>query len=216
MRSEKGKRTKMRQLILASASERRARILREAGIEHRVVIAEVEEHDGAGSDVMKTVVHNAGLKASSVAEKVSGPVVIAADTLVVHDDEIIGKPADENAARDLLSRFSGTRVDVYTGLCVHDTLTGRRSMGAERSELYVVDLSVDEKDRFFRLMAPYDKAGGFSIEGAGALLFDNIRGSYFNILGLPMIKLRELFSMIDLELLDLIGKRTDTSRNGNG
>lgn len=206
----------MREVILASASERRARILTEAGIEHRVVIAEVEEHDGAGSDVMKTVVHNAGLKASAVAEKMNGPVVIAADTLVVHDEEMIGKPADENAARKLLDRFSGTRVDVYTGLCVHDTLSGKRSEGAERSELYVVDLSGDEKERFFKLMAPYDKAGGFSIEGVGALLFDDIRGSYYNVLGLPMIKLRELFGKIGLELMDCIRKDTDTFRGRRG
>lgn len=203
----------MREVVLASASERRARILRETGIEHRVIVTDVEERDGTGGDVMRTVVHNAGIKASSAAERTDGAVIIAADTLVVHDDEIIGKPADEKAAKELLDRFSGARVDVCTGLCVYDTLSGGRAEGAERSELYVADLSGVEKERFFELMAPYDKAGGFSIEGVGALLFDDIRGSYFNILGLPMMKLRELFGMIDMELLDLIGEDTDARRD---
>lgn len=178
--------------------------MREAGINFEVIISGAIEHDGSGNSVAETVVINAREKAESVAAGPKGPVVIGADTLVVHDGVIIGKPCDEKAARELLDKFTGTDVEVYTGLCVIDTETGKRAEGSERSDIQVASVSQEEADRFFALMSPYDKAGGFSIEGVGSLLFDDIRGSYFNILGLPMMKLRELFKKIDLELLDFI------------
>jgi septum formation protein len=133
---------------------------------------------------------------------------------VVHGKDILGKPGDEAAARDMLKRFSGGKIDIYTGLCVIDASTGKRAVGFERSGLAVASLTDGEVGRYFRLLAPYDKAGGFSIEGIGSLLFDDISGSYFNILGLPMMKLKDLFKEAGLDILDYVIPERPVGRPG--
>ncbi len=194
----------MREIILASASERRARILLECGIEHRVVPSGIEENHDSELPVSEIVSMNARAKAEAVSVRFADSIIIGADTLVVHGKDIIGKPGDESAAKELLARFSGTEVEVYTGLCVIDTSSDRKACGFERSDLSVVPLTEEDAEKFFPFMGPYDKAGGFSIEGIGSMLFDDIRGSYFNILGLPMMKLRELFAQVGLDILDYV------------
>jgi len=194
----------VKEIILASASERRARILAECGIAYRIVMSSAEEAPGGDRDISETVCENAVLKAADVAAGVPDAVVIGADTLVAHGDDVIGKPDGEEDARDMLKRFSGDELEVYTGLCVIRTDSGQKAVGYEKSGLSVISLTGDEEEKYFRLLAPYDKAGGFSIEGIGALLFDNITGSYFNILGLPMIRLGKLFTEVGLDILDFV------------
>jgi len=192
----------MKTIILASASERRSRILSECGIKHKVVPGAVEE----GPDVLE----NAVKKAENAAGRFKDAIIIGADTLVVHDGDILGKPNSEDTAKEMLARFSGSEVEVYTGLCVIDTGTGKKASGAEKSSLSVHELADERIDKYFKLLAPYDKAGGFSIEGVGSLVFDDIRGSYFNILGLPMTKLAELFGEIGEDILDYVDTRHKT------
>lgn len=194
----------MKEVILASASDRRSRILIDCGITHKVVPSGAAEDMAETGDTPGIVQGNAVRKARAVAEGAEGPVVIGADTLVAHGKDILGKPDNEDAARMMLKRFSGTDVEVYTGLCVIDTVTGKEASGVEKSSLTVVSLTDEEVEKYFRLLGPYDKAGGFSIEGVGSLLFDDIKGSYFNILGLPMMKLKQLFAEIDLDILEFI------------
>ncbi|MBD3426472.1 MAG: septum formation protein Maf [Candidatus Omnitrophica bacterium] len=194
----------MKKVILASASKRRSDILDSCGIEHIIVISDIEEKTGKGKNVSDTVLTNAARKTEKVSREAEKAVVIGADTLVVHGEEVLGKPQDENAARRMLSKFSGTEVEVYTGLCVIDTDTGKKAKGFEKSSLEVVPLSGEQVERYFRLLGPYDKAGGFTIEGIGSLIFDNIKGSFYNILGLPMIKLKEMFKELGLDILDFV------------
>jgi septum formation protein len=194
----------MKKIILASASERRSRILDECGIEHEVVPSGVEETMGEKQDISLVVEMNAVWKAEEIAGSRKDAIVVGADTLVVHGADILGKPADEKEAKMMLRKFSGTDVDVYTGLCVIDASSGKKASGSEKSSLKVVKLAEEEVEKYFRLLGPYDKAGGFSIEGVGSLLFDNVRGSYFNILGLPMIKLRELFGKIGEDIISYV------------
>jgi len=80
----------------------------------------------------------------------------------------------------------------------------KKASGYDKSDISVRPISDAEAEKYFRLLGPYDKAGGFSIEGVGSLIFDDIRGSYFNILGLPMIKLAELFRETGFDILDFI------------
>ncbi|MBD3378847.1 MAG: septum formation protein Maf [Candidatus Omnitrophica bacterium] len=196
----------MKEIVLASASERRTRILDECGIRHRVVPSGAEEDSPEGMAAQDIVESNAVRKAAAVCEKEPEAIVIGADTLVVHGTDIIGKPSGAEAARNLLERFSGSVVEVCTGLCVIDHSNGRRASGTAVSDVTVLPLDREEGDRFFELMAPYDKAGGFTIEGVGSFLFDEIRGSYFNVLGLPMMRLRDLFADIGYEILDFVRK----------
>ncbi|MFH1878989.1 MAG: Maf family protein [Candidatus Omnitrophota bacterium] len=193
-----------RDIILASASVRRAEILSSCGIKFRVVPSGAEEDLEQHRPVYETVQINALRKAETVASGEELSIVVAADTLVVYGGKVIGKPGSEEDARMLLKNFSGGEVEVCTGLCVIDSLKGAKAVGFEKSSLNVASLTDREVDRYFRLLGPYDKAGGFSIEGVGSIIFDNIRGSYFNILGLPMMKLKELFSEAGLDLLDYV------------
>lgn len=196
----------MKRVILASASERRSRILTECGIAHEVTATGVEEEVDKEKAVFNIVIDNASRKVDSLIEKEKSAVIIGADTLVVHGEDILGKPGDEDAARQMLKKFSGESIDVYTGLCVADSGSGRKACGYDKSSLVVASLSDEEVAKYFKLLAPYDKAGGFSIEGVGPLIFDNIKGSYFNILGLPMMKLAGLFKEIDLDISSFIEK----------
>lgn len=188
-------------IILASASKRRSSILDSCGIRHRVIVSNIKESMADGSPRHLSVM-NARLKAEKIREKVNSGYIIGADTVVKLAKRVIGKPHSARHARDMLKAMSGKTISVYTGLCVIDARTGKTAIGCECSEVRVKKIKPLDIKRYFKLLGPYDKAGGFSIEGAGSFIFDNIAGSYFNILGLPMAKLQELFKKLGLDLLD--------------
>ncbi|HNX90827.1 MAG TPA: nucleoside triphosphate pyrophosphatase [Candidatus Omnitrophota bacterium] len=192
----------MKKVILASASKRRSEILTSCGISHMVMPSGVPET--ADVHISDAVVKNAVKKAEFIAEKEKNAIIISADTLVAHDNKAIGKPADADEARCMLKSFSGAELEVYTGLCVIDMPSGKKASTVDISDLRVVEMSDEEIEKYFPLLGPYDKAGGFSIEGVGAMLFDDIEGSYFNILGLSMVSLRRLFLEIGLDIADFV------------
>jgi len=189
-----------RKIILASASKRRSKILSACGIKHRSLPSRVDEIDSKECPLPRTVCHNAKIKAETVAKVHRDAIVIGADTLVRVNGYAIGKPRSAKEAKGLLRRFSARRIEVVTGLYLIDGFTGKTVSGYEKSSLRVQKMGRPDIDKLFKLLGPYDKAGGFSIEGVGSMLFDDIRGSYFNILGLPMIKLRDMFKKIGLDI----------------
>jgi septum formation protein len=192
----------MKKIVLASASARRDRILSDCGINHDVIISDAEEMKNKEFHVSGLVRINAENKAEKVKKSCPDSIIISADTLVAHEEDIIGKPSDEDEAMCLLKKFSGGTIEVYTGICVLDTGNGNKTIDHDKSVIWMDLPDPEDIERFFRLLGPYDKAGGFSIEGAGAMLFDNIEGSYFNILGLPVMKLKKMFKQIGLNILD--------------
>jgi len=196
----------MKQIILASASKRRFNILSDCGINCQVVPSGAKEDMDLSKSVSEIVQINAVRKAEKVAIGNAERIVIGADTLVSHGKDVLGKPDGASAAREMLKRFSGEEIDVYTGLSV---MCGEKNaVGFEKSSIKTANLTNCEAEKYFYLLGsgPYDKAGGFSIEGVGSLIFDNITGSYFNILGLPMMKLKDLFKEIGFDILDFIKK----------
>ncbi len=195
-----------RKLILASKSKRRQEILRSCGIKHKVFVTNAREisHSRIGS--ARLVIENAERKAQSAAKNFKGCVVLGVDTVVLFKGKNIGKPKDKSHARRLLKAFSGQDITVYSGLCLIDTASSRSVTGVDRTILKVKRISNKDIDRFLPRLAPYDRAGGFSIEGPGSVIFDDLRGSYFNVLGLPMGKLAELFERIGLDILDFTEK----------
>ena len=193
-----------RLIILASASKRRSEILTSCGINHKISVSGVREIFRKDIPTASVVSANAALKARHAALIHKNSVVIGADTLVRMGTRLIGKPGSAKEAKRLLRDFSGNRADVYTGVCVIDTATGKSACGSEKSTVFVKEIDKRDVERYFKVLGPYDKAGGFSIEGAGSFVFDDIKGSYFNILGLPMTKLAELFKKIGLDILDFI------------
>jgi septum formation protein len=119
--------------------------------------------------------------------------------VVISKGRIIGKPKDEKHARDMLREFSGSEIKVVTGVYV--CFKNKAKGGTCQSSIRVAALDKKTQDKLFPHLEPYDKAGGFSIEGVGSIIFDDIRGSYFNILGLPMNLLFELTQKLKVDLI---------------
>ena len=184
-------------LILASGSPRRAHILRELGVAFRVEVSRVDESLRPGEDGATTVERLARAKALAVADGKTLPV-LAADTEVVCDDEILGKPADEAEARAMLRRLSGRSHEVVTGVCLVDG--GGAHSGVERSRVTFAELSEDDVAWYVATGEPLDKAGGYNIHGRGALLIEAIEGSPSNVAGLPVRLLLKLSREAGLDL----------------
>lgn len=189
-------------IILASASKRRAQILASCGLEFEVVHSSAQEMDTLGKGGAKALAeHNALIKGADVANRNPYAMVISADTVVVCGKKLYGKPKDEADARRFLEVFSGRRIRVVSGVAVTWKEKGIHKARVDTSLIAVRRMSPAERAAFFPHLAPYDKAGGFSIEGAGSMIFDNIKGSYFNILGLPMGVLYDLCRLCGVALM---------------
>jgi septum formation protein len=184
-------------LILASGSPRRAHILTELGVPFRVEVSHEDESLRPGEDGATTVERLARAKALAVAREQRLPV-LAADTAVLCDDEILGKPEGEAAARAMLRRLSGRSHEVVTGVCLVD---GRGAhSGVERSRVTFAELSEDDVTWYVGTGEPLDKAGGYNIHGRGALFIESIEGSPSNVAGLPVRLLLKLAREAGLDL----------------
>jgi len=188
-------------IILASNSKRRHEILVSCGIRHKVVPSNAIEYMTANRLPEQVVMINARIKAEAVVKKIKSGYIIGADTVVLLDSKIIGKPKDASHAKKMLKEMSGKTIRVYTGLCVIDVKKENLISDYEKSLVTVKKLKDKEIPGYFKLLGPYDKAGGFSIEGPGSFIFDDIKGSYFNVLGLPTAKLKEMFEKLGVDIL---------------
>ena len=193
--------------ILASKSERRTQILKSCGIKHKVFVTGVKEVKGEVGAYCNTpllVIENARRKALAAVKHFNEAIILGVDTVVLFKGKNIGKPKNLAQAKRMLEAFSGERIAVYTGLCLLYTAKNKDVCGVEKTILKVKDISKKDLNKYFLRLGPYDRAGGFSIEGPGAIIFDNLKGSYFNVLGLPMKKLAELFNRLGLDILDFM------------
>lgn len=189
-------------IILASASPRRSQILTECGIPHKIMVSNAREITNRRKPAGWNALFNACLKAWAVLKQVKKGVVIGADTVVLSGKKIIGKPRNKTEARRLLMEFSGRTIGVYTGLCVIDAAKGKQVKSVVASKVKVKKITPKMADRFIKVAGPFDKAGGFSIEGPGSFIFDDVRGSFYNVLGLPMIELYRIFGELGIDLLE--------------
>ena len=188
-------------IILASNSKRRHEILVSCGIRHKVSPSNAVEYMTISKLPEQVAMINARIKAETVAKKNKSGYIIGADTIVLLGNKIIGKPRNASHAKKMLREMSGKTIGVYTGLCVIDIKNENLISDYEKSLVTVKKLKDKEILGYFKLLGPYDKAGGFSIEGPGSFIFDNIKGSYFNVLGLPTAKLKEMFEKLNIDIL---------------
>ena len=193
-------------IILASNSKRRHEILALCGIKHKVVASNAVEYMTVSRLPEQVAMINGRIKAEAVAKKFKSGYVIGADTVVLLGKEIIGKPKNAKHAKEMLKEMSGKTISVYTGLCVIDIKKENLISDYEKSLVTVKKLKTKEIPAYFKLLGPYDKAGGFSIEGVGSFIFDDIKGSYFNVLGLPTARLKEMFCKLGIDILKEIGR----------
>lgn len=180
--------------ILASKSPRRSELLQNLGVEFDVAVSDIDESKIPRNLPPKLYVQElALLKGTSIGAGCGeGRLVIAADTVVVCDGEIIGKPADEAEARRMLQMMSGKAHEVYTGFSITDSTSGMTASGYEVTKVRFRKLSDEEIDAYIASGAPYDKAGGYGIQGRASLFVEGIDGDYFNVVGLPLNALNEL------------------------
>ena len=194
----------MRRIILASESKRRSVILRDCNIGHVVIPSRIKEVHRGTKRPGALVILNARKKAEAIAIKAKQGIIIGVDTLVLFKGKLVGKPRTKREAKRMLTAFSGNQIKVYSGIYIMDLDDSKEASGFDKTSLRIKKIPRMDIDKYFRLLGPYDKAGGFSIEGVGSIVFDDISGSYFNVLGLPMGKLQELFQNIGLDLLDFV------------
>ncbi len=177
-------------LILASASPRRAQILRDAGISFAVLSSAVDETPYPGETPQQMVLRLAHAKAELVAARAIGPaILIAADTVVVLDGQILGKPRSTDDARRMLQLFSGRTHSVVTGVSVLRLPEIERRQFVETTLVSFALLSSDEISRYLATDEPYDKAGAYAIQGYAGRFIPRIEGCYFNVVGLPLSRL---------------------------
>ena len=183
--------SKMR-LILASASPRRADLLREAGYAFDVQPADVDETALANEPPAAYVGRVARLKARTVAAGHPGRVVLAADTTVVVGGEMLAKPADDDDAKAMLARLSGRTHEVLTGIVV--SRDGRESSDVVTSRVRFRELTASEIDWYVASGEPRDKAGAYGVQGLAARFVESVEGSYSNVVGLPVESAQRLLA----------------------
>lgn len=181
-------------LILASGSPRRKELLSTMGLTYTVDVSDVDEHTTGAPDQM--VIELSGRKARAVAQRYDRALVLAADTLVYGGDCVLGKPESPEHAVQMLKALSGKWHEVYTGLTLIDTLTGRCIQKADCTRVHFVELTDEEISAYVATKEPLDKAGAYGIQGIAGMFIDRIEGSYSNVVGLPMALVRSMLKEI--------------------
>lgn len=181
-------------LVLASASPRRARLLRQIGISFKVVEPGISERISGLENPAGLVVDLAKEKASAVARRLESGFVIGADTVVFYEGRILGKPADEEEARCMLEMLSGKVHAVFTGLALYNVAGGHYETGFSKTKVWMKPLAGKYIDLYVKSGEPLDKAGAYGIQGRGAVFIDKIEGCYFNVVGLPLSLLFDLLT----------------------
>lgn len=182
----------MQEIILASASPRRKQLLEQVGLEFSCITADVDEKAFLNLEPRELVKQLAWHKAQAVARQTKQGIIIAADTVVVLDDLIMGKPLNREDARQKLTLLSGREHQVMTGICVINKHNDSHPTEVEVTKVTFRHLLDGEIRAYLDSDEWVDKAGGYGIQGLGALLIEKIDGCYFNVVGLPLGKLYRL------------------------
>jgi len=185
-------------LILASASPRRRELLTGLGLKFEVMAAEVAEYEAPDSDPREMVRHNAALKAEWVAARRPEALVLGADTTVFIDRTVLNKPRDLAEAKTMLRRLSGRTHTVCTGLAVRRRRDRLALEAGVTSEVIFKPLDDTTIDRYFSLVNPLDKAGAYAIQEGTDLIIAGWRGSYTNIVGLPIEETKQILTRCGL------------------
>lgn len=178
--------------ILASASPRRRQLLEQIGADFEVAVSNAEENIDENIPPHILVQQLALLKGVDTAKKLRRGYIISADTVVVAEGHILGKPSGRDDAKRMLEMLSGSIHYVYTGICVTEAETGRAYTDYEKTEVTFVELTKEEIENYIDCGEPFDKAGAYGIQGKGAVFVSSINGDYGNVVGLPLCKLNTL------------------------
>ena len=170
--------------------------MRKAGINFEVVVPENINEEQVSADPVSHVLELSRKKAESVAKRVGDSIILGADTIVVLDGEILGKPKDSDEAFKMLKKLSGMEHKVYTGISLVDKDKGRVLSGYQLTKVKFNQLKDKEMKDYIDTGEPLDKAGAYGIQGMGNFLVEKIEGDLDNVIGLPLRKLEELLIKI--------------------
>jgi septum formation protein len=178
-------------LILASASPRREELLRSVGLKFKIIPADVDETYFQGESPRAHVRRLSRDKAGAIAHQYPKALVLGADTIVVIDGQILGKPKNKKQAREMLQQLSNRRHAVLTGFTIACVRAGTSRTKVVQSTVQFKKISPEETAWYVNGDEPYDKAGGYAAQGKGASFIQAIRGSYTNVIGLPLCEVVE-------------------------
>ncbi|MBM4340578.1 MAG: septum formation inhibitor Maf [Deltaproteobacteria bacterium] len=179
-------------LILASKSPRRFELLKQLGLDFEVIPSKIEEDIIPGESPKEHVIRLADTKALDVGNQYPDDWVIGADTIVYVDGVILGKPTNRKEAIKMLRMISGKEHRVLTGISVRHYKKEKGECEAVETAVKVKTLSPIEMEWYVNTGEPFDKAGGYGIQGIGSFMIESINGSYTNVVGLPLCELVEM------------------------
>ena len=191
----------MKNIYLASDSQARRKLLNIFGLKFKVVSSKSKEESMAGHlSYAALVKRNALTKAQNVAGRVKNGIIIGADTIVVQDKKIFGKPRDLKDAQRMLKRLSQKPQWLYTGIAIIDKDKHQTKLDYEKTKVYMDKLTAREIKNYFSLVQPLDLAGSFDIQGKGAFFIRRIEGCFYNVVGLPLRKLYRMFKELGIKI----------------
>jgi len=190
----------MHRIILASKSKARQKLLKQIGLRFQIAESSVKEKRILKGSCGNLVIENALRKAKDVAKRFDSGIIIAADTVVLLDKKIIGKPENMRYAFKTLKLLSQKPQWVYTGLAVIDINNNKILTAYEKTKVYMYHLSEEQIKNYFRRVSPLDKAGSFDIQGLGSIFIDRIEGCFYNVVGLPLVKLTKLLKEVGIDI----------------
>ena len=183
-------------LLLASPSPRRREILENLGFEFEVLPSNVDESEVPWSDPVESAKLLAEIKAIDAQKTRPRKTIIAADTIVLCEGQVMGKPSSSEDAAEMLGTLSGRMHEVVTGIALI-TPPNLRIIEAESTKVFFRKLSPEEISRYISTREPFDKAGAYAIQGFASAFIDRIEGDYFNVVGLPVARLFSMFRKLE-------------------
>jgi septum formation protein len=183
-------------LILASKSPRRYELLKQVGLDFDVIPSGIEEDYIKGESPRKHVLRLAEAKALDVGNRHPNRWVVAADTIVYVEHSILGKPKSREEAKKMLRRLSGKGHRVVTGFSVHHLEKRKGDREAVQTAVKVKKLTQAEMEWYVETGEPFDKAGGYAVQGIGSFMIESIKGSYTNVVGLPLCELIQMLNRL--------------------
>lgn len=193
----------MRQIILASTSPRRKELLTQIiGNNFEIKESSYVEDNGLAMEPQKLVMYHAIGKARDVAKYIKSGIVIGSDTLVVYNNQVMGKPRDEDNAREMLVGMNGGLCTVLSGIAVIDVDNKKEILDYELTTVKMKPMTEQEIENYIQSGEPMDKAGAFGIQERGGAFIEKIEGCYSNVVGLPLFKLNNMLEELGVSIFD--------------
>lgn len=164
--------------------------------------SDYEEDNTLKLEPKELVMHHSLEKGRDVASKIDEGVVISADTIIVFQGEILGKPHTEEKAREMLKKLSGNVIEVISGIAVIDVESKKELQDYEITKVKMKEMTEKEINDYVKSGEPLDKAGAFGIQGKAAVFIEKIDGCYFNVVGLPLFKLNKMLDQVGVSIFD--------------